>query len=187
MNLANSHIPSPRRLILTAVLALIISAPLAKGQFVIETNSGAITLIQWTEPAEVVYIPDTIFDMPVTGIADGAFSQEDVLKYVTIPDTVTNIGAFAFFGCTSLSGVSMPAGLVTIGSQAFQHSALTKVMFGNSLLTIGEGAFDDCTNLTSIKIPDQVITLGRIAFADCSSLTNATIGKGVTISLVKLS
>ena len=51
---------------------------------------------------------------------------------------------------------------------------------GNSVTSIGEDAFDDCTSLTSVTIPNSVTSIGGYAFYGCTSLTNMTIGNGVT-------
>lgn len=51
---------------------------------------------------------------------------------------------------------------------------------GNSLATIGYGAFCDCTGLTSIEIPNSVTSIGSDAFYGCSGLTSVTIGNSVT-------
>ena len=54
-------------------------------------------------------------------------------------------------------------------------------MLPNSVTTIGEGAFSDCTGLSSVVIPNNVTSIGMDAFSGCSGLTSITIGNGVTI------
>ncbi|MGM9831811.1 MAG: leucine-rich repeat domain-containing protein, partial [Paludibacteraceae bacterium] len=49
----------------------------------------------------------------------------------------------------------------------------------DSVTTIGEGAFKDCTSLTSIKIPDSVTEIGFVAFCDCTALTSIKIPDSV--------
>ena len=56
----------------------------------------------------------------------------------------------------------------------------TKLTIGDSVTSIGNNAFRDCTSLTSITIPDSVTNIGAYAFSYCSSLTSVTIGNGVT-------
>ncbi len=50
----------------------------------------------------------------------------------------------------------------------------------NSVTSIGNYAFENCTNLTSVTIPDSVTSIGRYAFYDCTSLTSVTIPNSVT-------
>ena len=57
---------------------------------------------------------------------------------------------------------------------------LTSITIGNSVITIGNEAFYECTSLTSVTIPDSVTSVGEVAFYDCLSLTSVTIGNSVT-------
>ena len=50
----------------------------------------------------------------------------------------------------------------------------------NSVITIGEAAFNFCNNLTQVSIPNSVTTIGNSAFRACSSLTQVTIPSSVT-------
>ena len=117
----------------------------------------------------------------VTGIITSASD-------VTIPSTyqghpVTEIAANAFYECTSLTSIVIPASVTTIDYNAFQYcSGLTSVTFGENsqLTTIGAGAFCDCSSLTSITIPDSVTTIGNIAFHGCTSLTSIVIPDSMT-------
>ncbi len=94
-----------------------------------------------------------------------------------IPDSVTGIGSYAFYGCTGLTSVTIGSGI--IGEYAFLVcTGLTQVTIGNGVESIGDYAFKGCTGLTSITIPDSVTSIGLYAFCDCTSLTSVTIGKG---------
>ena len=75
----------------------------------------------------------------------------------TIPDNVTEIGGWAFCGCSNLASVTIPYGVKKIGTAAFERcSALTSVTIPNSVTTLGSGAFSICSNLTTFTIPDSV-------------------------------
>ena len=85
----------------------------------------------------------------------------------TIPNSVTSIGHYAFFGCSGLISLTIPNSVTSIGWWAFSYcSGLTSVTIPNSVTSIGSYAFQDCTGLTSIKtmcfIPP---TLGEDVFS----------------------
>ena len=56
---------------------------------------------------------------------------------------------------------------------------LISVTIPNSVQTIGDGAFVDCTGLTEVTIPNSVTTIGNLAFSGCTGITEVTIGSGV--------
>lgn len=91
-----------------------------------------------------------------------------------------SIGAYAF-SCASLTSVTIPYGVTSIGNDAFSFCAeLTDVTIPNTVTSIGNFAFCMCTSLTEITIPDSVTSIEFSAFNSCASLASVTIGKGVT-------
>ena len=98
-----------------------------------------------------------------------------------IPDSVTEIGEFAFSGFSGLTSINIPDSVTSIGDYAFSGcSGLNSVTIPNSVTSIGEYAFNGCSGLTAINIPDSVTKIGQMAFYDCSGLSAVTIGSGVT-------
>ena len=81
-----------------------------------------------------------------------------------------------FAGCTSLSSITIPNSVKSIGNNAFRGcSGLTSVSIGNSVTSIGYNAFYGCTSLTNVTIPTNVTSIDSYAFNNCTSLTSVTV------------
>lgn len=137
----------------------------------------------WKQVEKKIY--KVIIEEGCTSIGSEAFGSEMYDNYeltsVTIPNTVTTIGAYAFAGCRALESATIPDGVTTIGEGAFAGcSVLTGITIPNSVTTIGDFAFEICEALTSIKIPDGVVTIERGAFLGCSALESVIIPDSVT-------
>ena len=136
-----------------------------------------------------VTIPDS-----VTSIGEYAFRKCTSLTNVTIPDSVTSIGYGAFSGCTSLTAIDVEIGnnnYTSVNGVLFNKGKTELICYPagktgksynipDSVTSIGDGAFIDCTSLTSVTIPDSVTSIGWYAFSGCTSLTNITIPSSVT-------
>ena len=127
-----------------------------------------------------VLLTDLVFPDGVTEISN-AFAEDTCITSVSIPNSVTSIGGYAFYGCTGLTSVTIPNSVTSIGSYAFAWcKGLTSVTIPNSVTSIGEWTFYECEGLTSVTIPNSVTSIGEEAFYDCTGLTSATIGNSVT-------
>jgi len=130
---------------------------------------SCISLIDITIPASVITIGHGAFasysddeetpmslrtvtfaaDSQLESIDHFAFQFCESLTSITIPEGVMSIGAGAFEGCTSLENIIIPEGVTEIGSDDTGWS----------------GTFRDCTSITSITIPASVISVGTCAFS----------------------
>lgn len=72
---------------------------------------------------------------------------------ITLPNSLTAIGAYAFDSCTGLTSITLPPSLTTIGDYAFSGcTEFLSITLPSSLTTIGLGAFAYCDKLVDIKI-----------------------------------
>ena len=103
------------------------------------------------------------------------------VSHVTISDSVTSVGAYAFSACHWMSSVTIPNSVTAIGVGAFNNCyGLISATIPNSVVSIGDFAFSDCNSLTNITLSDRTTSIGKYAFSNCTSLTGAIIGNGVT-------
>ena len=126
-----------------------------------------------------VIIPETVTrngtTYSVTSIGSSAFYGCSSLTSVTIPNSVTSIGDKVFYGCSSLTSVTIPNSVTSIGRGAFAEcSSLTSVTIPNSVTSIGSYAFEGCSSLTSVTIPESVTSIGEDAFRVCNNITSVT-------------
>lgn len=138
------------------------------------TNIGSYAFYNFQNLASVT-LPDS-----VTKIGAGAFAFT-ALTSVEIPNSVTLIEEEAFSGCKKLSQISLGQKVETIKFQAFSDcSSLTAIELPASVRTIGNLAFDGCSSLADVKLNDGLLSLGDGVFNDCSALTTIHIPNSVT-------
>ena len=128
------------------------------------------------EYSGAVTIPSTVTynskSYSVTSIGNYAFYECSSLTTIILPEGVTSIGERAFSGCSSLTSITLPDGMTSIEYCAFSGcSSLTSITLPEGVTSIGEWAFSDCSSLTSITLSESVTSIGNGAFEDCSSLT----------------
>lgn len=144
-----------------------------------EKEDGTIEITGCTSSATSINIPSTIVGKAVTSIRNCAFYGCKSLTSVTIPNSITSIGIEAFYDCTSLTSVTIPDSVTVIRDGAFYNcKSLTNVTIPNSITMIGSDAFCRCSSLENITIPDSVTSIGDHAFFECELVT-LTMGNGV--------
>ncbi|MGN0527400.1 MAG: leucine-rich repeat protein [Acutalibacteraceae bacterium] len=119
-----------------------------------DNGDGTCTVTSYRDfKNDYVVIPSTLGGLTVTKIGDKAFQQKTALEIVKIPDTVTEIGNYAFYGCTKLNSVGFGA--------------------DSAIKTIGDYAFNGCKNLTDINIRNAE-SVGKLCFYNCVNLNTVT-------------
>ena len=119
----------------------------------------------------------------LTFLETRAFSSCTALAgTVAIPDGVTVIAQYTFYGCTSLQNVTFGRSLISIENNAFESCSalISAVCGGTSDLTIGTNAFIRCTSLATVSLSGAV-SIGTNAFYQCAALASADFGKVQTI------
>ncbi len=104
----------------------------------------------------VEQIPTTLKTVTITGgkIDNYTFYDCATLTSITLPDSVTSIGSYAFGNCTSLTSITLPDSVTSIGSYAFGNCTnLTSITLPDSVTSIGTFPLSGCTNLETIKLP----------------------------------
>ena len=127
-------------------------------------------------------ITDLTLPDNVTSISSYAFYGCTGLTSVTIPNSVTNMEDYAFSDCTALTSVTINSNAVVSSlslNNIFGHQVI-KYTIGNDVTSIGESAFNGCSSMTSIDIPNSVTSIGNSAFSYCSSMTSIDIPNSVT-------
>ena len=130
----------------------------------------------------VVFNADSCVSMGGSSSSYSVFSGCTGPTTLTIGENVKVIPAYAFRDFTGLTGtLTIPNSVLTIGNNAFSNcSGLTSLTIGNVVSTIGNNAFSNCGGLTSLIIGNAVSTIGNNAFSSCSGLTSLTIGNAVS-------
>ncbi len=121
------------------------------------------------------------FGSNVKIIPDNLCYDMDSLTSVTIPNSVTSIGSEAFGNCSGLTTVHFNADSCTSAGGSYSTRAfygchnITTFTFGNNVKIIPSYLCYDMDSLTSVTIPNSVISIGREAFKNCSGLTSVTL------------
>jgi len=161
--------------------------------YTLSENGTYYTLTGYGGKETSLVIPSTYKDLPVTSIGDYAFWGCDNLTEIVIPDSVTWIGKKVFNGC-SLTNIIVGennANYSSLDGNLYNKNQTELILYArekietsftipNSVTSIGESAFSECSNLTEIVIPDSVTSIGFGAFRGCSNLTEIVIPNSVT-------
>ena len=154
-------------------------------QLNISDNTAIVERIADKNYSGSITIPESIEcagnTYTVTEIGYYAFDGCTGLTSIDIPNSVTSIGGSAFQDCTGLTSIEIPNSVTSIFGAAFYGcTSLISVVLPNSFPVIDMHTFQGCTSLTSVDIPNSVKIIGMCAFNRCSSLISMTIPNSVT-------
>ena len=132
------------------------------------------------------YIKSVTVSDGVLSVGDFSFYNSTGYKYknltsISFGANVTDIGSYAFRGCSSVTAVSGGAAVKSIGSYAFRScSSLVSFPFADCVQTIGNGAFSLCSSLESVLFPTTLTEIKASAFSGCQSLENVILPSSLT-------
>ena len=186
--------PGFLRASLVLALMLTFGLPLTlQGQFSFSTNNGSLTITGYTGSASIVVIPATTNGYSVTAIGTLAF-LDATFTSITIPNSISTIGDFAFYACLNVTKFDIPASVTNISPSAFNFTyAATNfnVDAANPAYSSPGGVLMDKAQkllvqypanlaLTTYAISNTVTRIGDWAFYYCRNLQGVIIPESVT-------
>lgn len=121
-------------------------------------------------------ITNLVIPNSVTSIKNYAFYGGQGINTVTILGTITSIGNNSFYGCSNMSSISIPSSVKSIGEEAFYGcKKLSSVNIPENLSSIKKQTFYGCSGLKEIDIPSKVEYIYQEAFANCNSLEKISV------------
>ena len=138
---------------------------------------------------EDLFISDCCFNEIVKSVKTPVFNDHLFISlpqsysgHYVIPEGITCINEYAFYGCETLTGVTFPDSIKEISESAFEKcSNLTKIIGSNAISVIRKFAFEECRELSSIELPN-IERIEDKAFLNCSKLNSIVLSDDVTIS-----
>lgn len=166
-------------------------------------DAGVIITDCSSEMSGELTIPDTLDNLPVvtvgegafyncagitgvrlpktvTAIADGAFYGCTKLKYAELSDALTDLGQSAFYQCSVLEAIHLPEKIKSIPNSCFAYcTALREITWPSALETIEAQAFYGSQNMPELILPETVIAIGDMAFYYWNQITTVTLPASV--------
>lgn len=160
-------------------------APLAEWADTAISNSSQSKVTELTLPQNITTLANyalyaTWNDAVSPPTPNGGCSS---LTKVVLPSGLVEIGGNAFYGCRNLASVNIPNNVTTIGNSAFCDTAITSVIISKNVTSLGEYVFQNCQNLTSVTFQTPIAfgaILPAYIFSGCGSLSSVTIPSGIT-------
>ncbi len=195
--------------LLAVLCVFFLSSCFGNADYYYITENGEVTITYYKGREEHVVIPESIDGMPVVAIDNDVFSDNNHIRSVTIPDTVSVIGMCAFQDCNALERVYLGKGIQEIDGTAFDdcdkliyneyengyylgneenpYMALISVVsksaetfcFHPDTIIMKECAFMGCFSLREVNFSEGVQKIAFNAFYNCSSLQTVIIPQQV--------
>lgn len=150
------------------------TVPLTIAVYPYKANEGG-EITEYVENETSVVIP-----AGVTKIGASTFIGRKLTEII-FPETLQEIGKYAFFSCKSLQRVVFPASLRLLGNGAFDNcTALVSAdLSATGLTEINEYLFNRCPKLAEVTLPARITRVGPLAFSEAKSLKQIVLPEGV--------
>lgn len=139
-----------------------------------EVSDSDPTILQgYTGAGGAITIPNS-----VTTIGAGVFANNTAITSVVLPDSVTSLGSGVFQGCSNMSSITLSNALSSIPDNTFREcTSLGSVSIPGSVTTIGSNAFYQ-TGISSVSIPASTTSISTDAFQQAKNLTAMNVAGG---------
>ena len=145
-----------------------------------ENQDNNIVITGYEGGSSILNIPSKINGKAVVSLSDEAFSENENITEVTIPDSVTYIGDDCFSYCYNLSKITLSKNIKSVNYHSFAYNTkLKEINIPSGVTYIGEYAFLGCSSLSKVTIPDTVTTIESCAFNHCNILKSVYIPSSV--------
>ena len=174
--------------VMTVIMIPFTAQAVTDGYYTYKVEDGVATITDVsTKISGDVVVPDKfvvsgIGEYPVAAIDDRAFEGCSKITSVEVPDGVLYIGNRAFDDCILLESVTIADSVISIGDHAFYNCyALKNVKLPKKIIYLNDYTFAYCTSLSKIEIPEHVVSFGEGLFLSCKELTEINIPNDVVV------
>ncbi len=137
------------------LLACLPVSAAAETDYTYEVVDGGVTITSYTGKGSDITLPEMLGGQPVVSIGEAAFYGCSALTGVTIPAGIRSIAAGAFANCTALARIALPEGLTAVGDYAFQNTAVQTLEIPATVRELGSLVTFGCTKLTAFSVAPE--------------------------------
>lgn len=148
------------------------------GKFTVKEGTKHINIRAFTNNNN---IEEIVLPEGLVSISAYAFNECTNLKKISFPSTLKTIDEFAFYGCKSLEEITLPSSLEAVNSGAFSGTAIKNLNVPGKNTVIGNIAFENCKELNSVVLADGIAEIGEKAFSGCEKLESISVPASVTL------
>ena len=148
-------------------------------------NDNEVSIVGFFGDGGYVSVAPSIGHRYVTSVGTSAFEFNTDLIGIHIPSRVTEIGDYAFHGCTALRQVTLPRHVRFIQQNAFRGSGLQMLTVPSTVVGIGDHCLDDCPVLQTVTFEAMLpaTNVGVSPLQGCTALTDIFVQKYIDISM----